>query len=227
VRTQRDRARFSEGERLAVAVMERDDTGFAELWSRGVRAEVAKFDLDQLAAAAAYHDLQYPRRDALGRRYREPTGTELLEWAAAVGASYETVESDGNLLTTAGLARITSLITAGGGQAWDTTRTRIGVGDTATAANVADTDLGAAAGSTHRQFQTADNSTPTTSNGVITVRATHGTSVSNFHWQEWCIDNGTANGTTVTATMMNHKITDLGTKTSAASWVFTVTVTLA
>ena len=30
----------------------------------------------------------------------------------------------------------------------------------------------------------------------------------------------------MTAAMMNHKITDLGTKTSAASWVFTITITI-
>jgi hypothetical protein len=70
------------------------------------------------------------------------------------------------------------------------------------------------------------------SSGVMTVVATFGTSVGNFHWQEWGIDGGTANGTTVTADgnttpgLVNHKITDLGTKTSAASWVFTVTITI-
>jgi hypothetical protein len=215
--TSRERAGGNEHSRVGVAVLDRDDLGFAELWSRGVHARVDKFDLDAIHAAAKFH----------GLLYREPNGDELLTWAKKAGYTPDYAESDGNLLTTAGLARITSLITAGGGQAWDTTHTRIGVGNDATAAGVGNTDLTAAAGSSNRQFQTADNSTPTTSNGVITVRATHGTSVSNFHWQEWGIDQGTANGTTVVATLMNHKVTDLGTKTSAASWVFTVTVTLA
>lgn len=199
-----------EGGRLGVSVLDREDLGY------NVTARVDKFDLHQIAECSR----------SLGLRYREPTGDELLAWAAETGAEFETVEVPGNLLTTAGLARITSLITAGGGQAWDTTHTRIGVGNSATAATIADTDLGAAAGSGNRQFNTADNSTPTTSNGVITIRATFATGVGNFHWQEWCIDNGTGNGTTVTATMMNHKVTDLGTKTSAASWVFTITITL-
>lgn len=172
-------------------------------------ARVDKYDLAQIEAC----------RVSLGLD-REPNGPELLAFCAP----RESIEADGNLLTTAGLAKITGLIIAAGGQGWDATHARIGVGDTATAATIADTDLGAASGSTHRQFDLVD--TITRSNGVITAVATFGTSVANFHWQEWCIDNGTGAGTTVTATMMNHKITDLGTKTSAATWVFTVTVTL-
>ena len=160
-------------------------------------------------------------KDRLGLD-REPFGDELAQF----GAPYEVVEADGNLLTTAGLARITSLIIAGGGQAWDNTHSRIGVGDSNTAATIADTDLGAAAGSSHRYFTVSDATYPQQSNGVITEKATFTTGNGNFHWQEWCIDNGTASGTTVTAAMMNHKITDLGTKTSAASWAFTVTITL-
>jgi len=62
--------------------------------------------------------------------------------------------------------------------------------------------------------------------------ATFGTGVGNYHWQEWGVDGGTASGTTVTSEgnttpgLINHKVTDLGTKTSAASWVFTVTITI-
>ena len=44
------------------------------------------------------------------------------------------VTADGNLLTTAGLARITSLIIGGGGQAASNGSAGLGVGDTSTAA---------------------------------------------------------------------------------------------
>ncbi len=46
------------------------------------------------------------------------------------------------------------------------------------------------------------------------------------------MDGGTASATTVTAEtnttpgLINRKVTDLGTKTSAASWVFTITITI-
>jgi len=195
-----------EGEAVSVLVEDREPLR----WT--INAHVDKFD--QAAVDAV--------KEKLGLGFREPTGDELLEWASA----YESLDVPGNLLTTAGLNRITSLIIAGGGQAWDATHTRIGVGDSSTAANVADTDLGAAAGSSHRQFVVADSTYPQQSNGVITIRATFTTGLANFAWAEWCIDNGTGNGTTVTAAMCNHKITALGTKTSAASWVFTITITL-
>lgn len=183
-----------------------------------VSAKVDKFDRDALAKCA----------DWLGLRHREPTGAELLAWMEScpdATGPYETVVVPGNLLTTAGLNRLTGLLIAAGGQGYDATHARIGVGDDATAANVADTDLTAAAGSSHRQFDLVD--TISRSNGVVTAVATFGTGVGNFHWQEWGIDNGTASTTSVVAVFLNHKVTDLGTKTSAASWVFTVTITIA
>jgi len=206
---QHDRTRGDDGgERVAVAVKDHEGINYK------VEARVDKFDKDQLHRCAT----------ALGLKYREPTGEELLAWAEAIGEEYESVSVPGNLLTTAGLSRATGLILVLGGQGYDATHTRIGVGDTSTAANVADTDLGASAGSTHRQFIVAD-SAPSRSDGVITIVATFGTSVANFAWAEWCVDNGGSNGTTVTSVMLNHKITSLGTKTSSASWVFTITIT--
>jgi hypothetical protein len=120
-------------------------------------------------------------------------------------------------------------------QALDATHARIGTGNSATAAVDTDTDLNAAAGSGNRQFQLVD-SAPTVgsgaSSGVVTMVATFGTGVGNYAWQEWGIDGGTASGTTVTSEgnttpgLCNHKVTSLGTKTSAASWVFTITITI-
>jgi hypothetical protein len=149
---------------------------------------------------------------------------------------YDVVTSEGNLLTRLGLQRIGDrLIGTGSNQALDATHTRIGVGNGTTAAATTDTDLSAAAGSSNRQFVVVD-SAPTrgtgASSGVYTFVATHTTGLSNFHWQEWGIDGGTANGTTVTSDtnttpgLFNHKVTDLGTKTSASAWVFTVTCTI-
>lgn len=209
----RDHDEGAGGEAGSVAVLEQKAD--RQVVGYHVVAHVDKFDRHQLAAAAKWH----------GIRYREPNGDELLAWATANHIDVESVEVEGNLLTTAGLTRITSLITGAGGTAYNAANTRIGVGDDATAAAIGNTDLTAIAGSTHRQFALADNSTPTTSAGVITIRATFGTSLANFHWQEWGVDNGTANGTTVTAPLLNHKVTDLGTKTSASSWVFTITIT--
>lgn len=144
-------------------------------------------------------------------------------------APLEVIEADGNLLTTAGLNRITSLIIAGGGQGATNTATRLGVGNSNTAAAVGQTDLQAAAGATNRYFMTMDATYPQQSNGVLTFKATFGTADGNFAWEEWCVDIGTPTvsaGTTVNANMLNRKVQSLGTKTSAGTWALTATVTL-
>lgn len=136
----------------------------------------------------------------------------------------EVVESLGNLLVNNGVTRLLSLLTAGGGVAISNTTARIGVGDSATAETNADADLNAAAGGTHRQFETATVSTATR---ILTVVSTFTTGEANFAWAEWGIDIGTATvtaGTTVN-TLFNHKTASLGTKTAAAAWTFTVTIT--
>ena len=51
----------------------------------------------------------------------------------------------------------------------------------------------------------------------------------NFHWQEWGLTTGAAatNKQAVPPpTLFNHRVQDLGTKTSAASWTLTVTLSL-
>lgn len=138
----------------------------------------------------------------------------------------EVVEVPGNSLLTAGITRLSNLLIGAGGQAYDNTHTRIGVGNSSTGVTVGDTDLGASSGSSNRQFMVMDATYPSLTTGVITFRATFGTSVGNFAWNEWGIDGGTANGTTVTAPLLNRKVVSLGTKASGATWVFTVTITI-
>jgi hypothetical protein len=176
-------------------------------------AVVEKWDADQLAFVQ--------RRTGI----LAPTGDIL----AAHVAPYETVEAVGNLLTTAGLNRITSLIIAGGGQAATNTSARLGVGNSTTAAAVGQTDLQAVAGAANRQFKIMDATYPQQSNGVLTFKSTFATGDANFAWQEWCVDIGTptvVDGTTVNALMLNRKVESLGTKTSAGTWALTATITL-
>lgn len=176
---------------------------------------VEKFSPDQVAYATAL----------LGRA---PSGSELH---ALCGPPEDGVHEDltSNLLTTAGLTRITNLLTAGGAQAATATSARLGVGDSSTAALVGDTDLGAASGSTHRQFYVMDATYPSVAAGVMTFKSTFASADANFVWNEWCVDIGTptvTNGTTVNSCMLNHKIASLGTKASGGAWSLTTTITL-
>lgn len=142
---------------------------------------------------------------------------------------YETTVVANNLLTTAGLTRLTSLLTAGGGQALTNTSCRIGVGNGSGSAAVGDTDLSASAGSANRWFQIMDATYPSTSAGVVTFRSTFASADGNFAWNEWGLDIGTPTVTssnTVNATLFNHKTSIAqGTKASGQVWTATATVT--
>lgn len=153
---------------------------------------------------------------------RAPIGADF---EAAKIKSYEDSVINGNLLTTAGLTRMTSLILGAGGQAATQTATRIGIGDSTTTPVVGDTALGAA---TNKLYHVLD-SAPTSSAGVMTFVATFGATEANYAWNEFCVDIGTptvVTSTTVSATLLNHKSFTQGTKASGQSWAMTATITL-
>jgi hypothetical protein len=207
-----DTSRFDDTAAVAASLHAREES---LLWSPRIRVD--KYSPDQVEYAVR----------KIGRQ-RAPQGDDFARLGIAPD---EVAEAEGNLLTTAGLTRITSLIIGGGGQAATNTAARIGVGDSTTAAAVGDTDLGAAAGSTHRWFQVMDATYPTVSAGVMTFRSTFGTADGNFTagWQEFGIDIGTptvSSANTVNATLLNHKIVSLGTKVSGATWTCTATISI-
>lgn len=94
----------------------------------------------------------------------------------------------------------------------------IGVGDSNTAYSAAQTDLQA---STNKLRKAMDATYPQVSSNVVTFRSTFGTSDANFAWNEWGVFNASSSGT-----MLNRKVESLGTKTSAQTWQFTVTLTV-
>lgn len=182
-------------------------------WSAQLTVE--KFDEGQVRAAT----------ETLGR---EPSGDDFARLGIAPA---DVVTVARNLLTTAGIARIYSLILGAGGQAATNTASRIGVGDGTGDAAVGDVDLDADAGSTHRYFMTMDATYPQVVNGAMDFKASFASADGNFAWNEWTIDVGTptvAAGTTVGALMLNHKTGVAGgTKASGQVWVATAHITLA
>lgn len=137
---------------------------------------------------------------------------------------FEVQTSLHNLLVNAGIQRLEDLLIVAGGQGYDAAHSRIGAGNSSTAAAATQSDLQAAAGSGNRQFKLCDQG-PTRATNTITWRATFASGEAQFVWNEWAIDQGTADGTTVTAVMLNRKVANPGTK-GAAVWVFTVTLTI-
>jgi hypothetical protein len=195
-------------------------------------AHVDKYSADQEAFAIA----RARREDLLLLDRGRVTNLGALLKRFTGPPEFGEIDVAGNLLTTVGLNLITQLLigttTVG---SIKNAQAIVGVGATATAATVGDTALGANAGSAW--YQQADGSNPTQANGVITMLCTFATGNANFAWNEWCWASTTTGTITAGATlasvssgtevMWNHKIASLGTKTSAASWAFTTTVTLA
>ena len=177
-------------------------------------AHVDKFDPDQTRWVRARSGLHAPQhRDFTALRVAP---SDAADWA-------------GNLLVTAGLTRLVSLLLGAGGQAATNTSARLGAGNGAGTAVVGDTDLGAAAGAANRWFQIMDATFPSAAAAVATFKATFASADGNFAWNEWGIDIGTptvASSAVVSATLLNHKTSAaLGTKSSGSTWAFTATIT--
>lgn len=148
------------------------------------------------------------------RKYDTPAGEDIAGLDPV-----EVIVEEGNLLTTAGATALLTLLIGGGGSAFNNANSYLGVGDSTTAAAVGQTDLQAA---TNKLRKAMDSGYPQVSAATVTWRATFGTSDANWAWQEWGVFNAAAAGT-----MLNRKVTSLGTKTSAATWQLTVSAAVA
>lgn len=162
----------------------------------------------------------------------EWTGEDL---DAGLVEPYETVERAGNLLTIGGASIFWQTLIGNGsataGQEltyFNNAQAAIGVGDSSTAAADTQTALQAA---TNRLYKAMDATYPqhTDSDSAgaaksITFRSTFATTDANYVWNEWGVFNSATHNT---GRMLNRKVENLGTKTSAASWVLTITLSLA
>jgi hypothetical protein len=147
----------------------------------------------------------------------------------------ETLVIEGNAVAAAGVSALweyglgNGTTTAGQSLTYITsTNAAIGVGDstTANATPCIFTDLQA---STNKTRVVMDATYPQHSPGssatamTITFRATYGTSVANYAWNEWAVFNSATAGA---GSMFNRAVVALGTKTSTATWQLTVTITI-
>lgn len=95
----------------------------------------------------------------------------------------------------------------------------VGVGDSATAFSIAQSDLQAATNKARKLVSSIAESA-----GVLTAIATYGTSEGNFEWVEWGMFNASNGGT-----MLGRKVESpsLGTKVGTQVWTLTATITFA
>ena len=123
-------------------------------------------------------------------------------------------------LTAAGWTAIASLLIGDAVKtAFNNANAYLGVGDTATAFNSAQTDLAA---SSNKKRIGMDSTYPLRTANVITFRSTFATGDANWAWAE----NGIFNAGPTGGDMLTRAVETLITKTSAVSVVFTKTLTI-
>lgn len=140
-------------------------------------------------------------------------------------APYEVIEGEGNLLVNAGATALWGSLRGDSLTAFSAANSRLGVGDSSTAASTSQTDLQAA---TNKLRKAMDSGWPKVgvadglSASQIQFQATFGSSEANFAWAEWATFNAGSGGT-----MLNRAVPGggLGTKTTG-SWTLTTTLSL-
>lgn len=192
----------------------------------------------RLSSILAASDRQHWRcHTRVDRFWGDPT---LEERASGVVLPYSSTEKEGNVLTIGGASiqwetLIGNGVTTQGAATgyYSNANAYISVGDSSTGAADTQTELQAG---TNRLRKAMDatyplhtDTTGTAGSKSITFRSTFATGDANWAWAEWGIFNGPGTGgpPTTGARMLNRKVESLGTKTSAATWVLTITLSLA
>jgi hypothetical protein len=127
---------------------------------------------------------------------------------------YDTMISH-NIWLNTGWDELLKLIIGTSANHFNGTNTKCGIGDDATAADVAQTDLLAA---TNKTYVTVDSGYPTQSSQVAVFQFTFGASSANYAWSELVIKNNAS------SICWNRNATGWGSKTSAEIWMVTVTL---
>ncbi|MBP2704414.1 hypothetical protein JOL79_11375 [Microbispora sp. RL4-1S] len=168
-------------------------------------------------------------RARVDKYHGEPTAEEI---AGGLAVPYETVVGTPQLLTYGGASNLWECLLGNGtstaGQSltfFNNSNAYLGVGNNSTSSAAAATQTNLQGSSTLRKAMDStypQHTDATTSGAASTVfRSTFGTSDANFAWEEWGIFNASSSGR-----MLNRKVESLGTKSSAASWVLTCTLSL-
>lgn len=131
---------------------------------------------------------------------------------------YDMSEFEENIALNTGKAEVLALLLGSSANHFDATNTRVGVGDSTTAAAKTQTDLVAASNKTYKSCESTwpKLSTTTDTNDTFEAKASFGSSEANYAWQEFVLKNNTS------GICLNRKVSDQGTKASGQTWVITL-----
>ena len=134
------------------------------------------------------------------------------------GVWYDTTEAD-NIFLTVGTNEIWKLVTGQSANTFTNAQATIGIGDSATAATAAQTDLQAA---TNKLYKGMAASFPTVpASGSIQFQAVFASADANYVWAEFVVRQATS------VICIDRGVSAMGTKASGTTWTATVTLTLA
>ena len=204
-------------------------------------------DTDQSSVAeaqtvgASLHACDQPHWQVRGKveKYMAPSSAVR----AGEVEPYEVVETTGNVLLRGGADLLwlglisTAGVTATTGvknTAFNNANAAILVGDSNSAAVNTQVDLQASSASTDREVLQMEATYPlhstgdgSTGNLNVQFKGVASTSMANFAWNEWGIGNSTSSTAPFKGRLINRKVQSLGTKSTAATWAFTVTLSMA
>jgi hypothetical protein len=130
---------------------------------------------------------------------------------------YEVRRGEGNCLLNTGIDEMWDLICGDSANHFNNAAAQIGVGDSATAAAAAQTDLQAASNKTYKGM---DSGFPISTTQKATFKASFGASDANYAWNEWVVRQSAS------GKCLNRKVDSLGTK-SGGTWTLQIDITLA
>jgi hypothetical protein len=130
----------------------------------------------------------------------------------------EVEEVKGNVFLSEGIQFIWKAVTGQSGLTYFGSSSCIGVGDGTTAADSSQTGLQG----TNKLYKQVDSGYPQLSGNSVIFQATFGGTDANFTWNEWTVANGCGDS----YVNLNRKQETLGTKSSGATWILQVQLTI-
>lgn len=131
---------------------------------------------------------------------------------------FEISEFDGNCLLNEGITALQNLLTGGAETAFSNANSYLGVGDSSTAADPAQTGLQAA---TNKLYKAMEATYPQISAQKTTWRSVFGVGEANFAWNEFTVASGNSDA----ADNLNRKVSAQGTKIAGQVWTLDLEIT--
>lgn len=134
------------------------------------------------------------------------------------GRPFEVSEFNGNLLLNEGITALQNLLVGNAETNFGNANAYLGVGDSNTAEDPAQTGLQAA---TNKLYKAMEATYPQISGQKTTWRAVFGSTEANWAWNEFTVASGSSDA----ADNLNRKVSAQGTKASGQTWTLDLEIT--